>query len=144
MTIKNILILLGCLVLLGAGYFLGQIKRGVYEEDAPVSRVSEEVIEESADEGTSQETAQFQGELQEVNTGCFSDGECFVVVDGKHITTTMGWSREVVGSVRGIEGFGDLERHIGEQIEVYAGVTEDGAYTLYGNEEFFIQLLPSE
>jgi len=82
----------------------------------------------------------FSGKLEKVDTGCFADGECFVVVDGKHITAIMGWSQAVVGTVLGVEGFGDLESHIGEQVEVYAQDRGDDTYTLYGNSGFYIKL----
>ena len=85
--------------------------------------------------------ANFTGTLEKVDTGCFADGECFVEVDGKHITTIMGWSQNVVGSVIGVEGFGDLEGHIGQQVEVYAQDNSDGTYTLYGSEGFYIKLV---
>lgn len=82
----------------------------------------------------------FSGTLEKVDTGCFSDGECFVEVDGKHVTALMGWSRTTVGSVIGVESFGDLEGHIGEEVEVYAQDNSDGTYTLYGSEGFYIKL----
>ncbi len=84
--------------------------------------------------------ANFEGKLEEVDVGCFADGECFVVVDGKHVTAIMGWSQETVGSVQGVEGFGDLEAHIGKDVEVYAQDKGDGTYTLYGSEGFYIKL----
>lgn len=84
--------------------------------------------------------ANFSGKLEEVNTGCFADAECYVVVDGKHVTAIMGWSQETVGTVQGVEGFGDLESHIGKEVEVYAQDTSDGKYTLYGSEGFYIKL----
>lgn len=89
---------------------------------------------------TKLKAANFTGKLEKVDTGCFVDGECYVVVDGKYITTTMGWSRETVGSVQGVESFGDLEKHIGEQIEAYVHDKGDGTYTLYGSEGFYIKL----
>ena len=85
----------------------------------------------------------FSGKLEVVNTGCFSDGECFVVVDGKHVTVIVGRSQEVVGSVKGLkgdEGFGDLEKYIGKQVEVFAKELEYGNYTLYGSEGYFIKV----
>jgi hypothetical protein len=85
--------------------------------------------------------ANFTGKLEKVDTSCFADGECYVVVDGKHITAIMGWSRETVGQVLGVDGFGDLESHIGAKVEVYAQDTSDGKYTLYGNEGFYIKLI---
>ncbi len=84
--------------------------------------------------------ANFTGLLEEVNTGCFADGECYAVVGGKHITTIMGWSRETVGSVQGVEGFGDLQNFIGKEVEVYAQDKGDGTYTLYGSEGFYLKL----
>lgn len=83
----------------------------------------------------------FTGKLEVVNTGCFSDGECFVIIEGKHITAIQGRRQEVVGTVQGVEGFGDLEKHIGESVEVYAKDNADGTYTLYGSEGFYIKLL---
>jgi hypothetical protein len=82
----------------------------------------------------------FSGVLQKVDTGCFADGECFVVVDGKHVTAVRGWSQEVVGTVQGVEGFGDLSQHIGAQVDVYAYGAGDSVYTLYGNAALYIRL----
>lgn len=83
----------------------------------------------------------FTGKLEKVDTGCFADGECFVEVDGKHVTVLMGWSRDTVGSVKGVDGFGDLENYIGKKVEVYAQEKVDGTYTLYGSEGFYVKVL---
>jgi hypothetical protein len=83
----------------------------------------------------------FVGTLEEVNIGCFADGECYVVVDGKHVTTMIGWSDAAVGSILGVEGFGDLEYFIGEQVSVFAGKKEDGTYTLYQNDDYNVALI---
>lgn len=83
----------------------------------------------------------FTGTLEEVNTGCFADGECYIVVDGKHVTAIRGWSQNEVGTVQGVDGFGDLESHIGKKVEVYAQDLQDGTYTLYGSKGFYIKLL---
>ena len=83
----------------------------------------------------------FTGTLTKVDTGCFSDGECYVEVDGKHITAIIGFSQAEVGSVLGVDGFGDLEGHIGKQVEVYAMDNGDGTYTLYGSKGFYIKAL---
>lgn len=86
-------------------------------------------------------TATFSGTLEAVNTGCFADGECFITVDGKHVTAIMGWSQETVGSVIGVQGFGDLEAYLGKRVEVSAQDLGDGKYTLYGNESYYIKVL---
>ena len=85
--------------------------------------------------------ANFVGTLQSVNIGCFSDGECSVEVDGKHITTLLGWNNKIVGSVLGVEGFADLEAHVGEKVEVYVQDLSNGKFTLYGSEGFYIKVL---
>ncbi len=82
----------------------------------------------------------FSGLLEEVNVGCFADAECYVKVDGKHITVIIGRNSEVVGSVVGVDGFGDLEKFVGEKVDVYAQNKGDGFYSLYGSEEFYIKL----
>jgi hypothetical protein len=82
----------------------------------------------------------FTGTLETVDTGCFADGECFVEVDGKHVTALMGWSRDTVGAILGVDGFGDLENYIGKEVEVYAQEKDDGTYTLYGSDGFYIKV----
>lgn len=84
--------------------------------------------------------ANFSGKLSEVNTGCFADGECYVVIDGKHITTTLGWRQEILGTIQGVESLGDMENYIGRDFEVYVQDKGDGTYTLYGSEGFYIKL----
>lgn len=78
----------------------------------------------------------FEGAIEEVNTGCYADGECFVVVGGKHVTTLMGWSRDTVGAA----DLDALHANIGKTAEVYAKDNGDGTYTLYGSEGFYVRV----
>lgn len=146
---KIILIALALVVVIGGGIYLyqpslitdnlsGQSEETVSEND----RVMNEEVPEGEQPTNSGKlkAANFSGELEEVNTGCFADGECYVVVDGKHITVLRGWSRDTVGTVQGVEGIGDLEAHIGAEVEVYAQDLSDGTYTLYGSEGFYVKL----
>jgi len=91
---------------------------------------------------TPKPTGTFSGTLTEVNTGCFADGECYAVVGGKHVTLTIGWSQETVGSVVGAPSIGDLESYIGETATVYAKPLSDGTYTLYGNQSYYLAVTP--
>ncbi len=84
--------------------------------------------------------ALFSGKLEKVHPGCFVDGECYVEVGGKHVTAIRGWSQEIVGSVQGATDFGDLQNYLGQQVEVYAQDQDDGSYTLYGSEGFYIKV----
>ncbi len=91
---------------------------------------------EVATPNTLQDTSHFEGTLEEVNTGCYADGECYVVVGGKHITTLMGWSRETVGTA----DYDALTAAIGATVEVYAHEKEDGTYTLYGDASYYVRV----
>lgn len=85
----------------------------------------------------------FSGQLEQVNTGCFSDGECYLIVDGKHVTVLRGWSRDTVGTVIGEDGIGGLESNIGDTIDVYAASTGNDTYTLYGDANYYVKLQTS-
>ena len=141
---KIILIAVAVVAFIGGGLYL-------YNSSLPNENVTgqnEETVSENARVMNDEEApttgklkaANFSGNLEEVNTGCFADGECYVVVDGKHITVLRGWSRDTVGTVQGVEGIGDLESHIGAEVEVYVQDLSDGTYTLYGIEGFYVKL----
>lgn len=134
---KNIAIIGALLVIVLGGIYFFMGKEDVTTEDS--TRVSTPTTTDEQTEGKLK-VGNFSGKLEEVNTACFADGECYVVVDGKHITTTIGWSQETVGTVQGVPSFGDLESHIGEEVEVYAQDKGDGTYTLYGSEGFYVKL----
>ncbi len=93
----------------------------------PVVALYQDIVPEGAEPVT------FRGVFQEYGTGCFADGECYAIVDDKHITTILGWTQEVVGS------FENPDIPIGTQVEVYALPTESGKYTLYGSQDFYIK-----
>ncbi len=153
---KNILLLGLVLVIAASGYYFFN-----KEQSAPIKTVE---TPETTDSVTPAETlpegrvmapaestdtpapagklkaANFSGKLEEVNVGCFADGECYVVVGGKHITTMMGWSRDIWGTVQGVPSFGDLEGQIGKDVEVYVQDLSNDTYTLKGSEGFYIKL----
>lgn len=151
-----LVVLTGMIMAAFAAYYL--LNEFVYPKklanmDEEVARQMAEMTEESpeVDNETvvpaedvmmpTRKSVTFSGTLETVDTGCFVDKECFITVDGKHVTAIMGWSRETVGSVVGVEGFGDLEQYIGMSVEVFAEEEEDGTYTLYGSESYYIKVL---
>ncbi len=128
-TIIGIVIIL--LVIVAGGYLL------MRETPSPVPAENQRAVEqptESVSEGKLK-VGNFEGTLQEVNHGCAYDAECYVVVDGKHITTMRGWSREIGGSA----DLDVLDAAIGKTVEVYAKDNGDGTYTLYGSEGFYVR-----
>jgi hypothetical protein len=84
----------------------------------------------------------FEGVIQKVSTACFADGECSVTIDGKKVITTIGWSREVVGSIKGtVTSIGDIEtQKIGARAAVFARKISPNVYTLYGNPAYFVEV----
>lgn len=89
------------------------------------------------------QTENFEGNIQSVSTACFADGECSVTIDGKKVITTIGWSQETVGSIKGtVSSIGDIETSkIGARAKVYARKLSDGSYTLYGNANYYIEVM---
>ena len=109
---------------------------------APSEEVTQEGLSESPENPLVSEKLKadtFTGTLEEVNTGCFSDGECYIMVDGKHVTVLRGRSQDTVGNIVGAPSIGDLENYIGSEVEVYAQVNPDNTYTLYGSEGFYVK-----
>jgi hypothetical protein len=87
--------------------------------------------------------AVFTAPLEEVNTGCFADGECYVVVGGRHVTVLVGRRAGPVGSLIGVASIGDLEPLVGRTFEVVAAENPDGTYTLYGDVDYHVALVAS-
>ncbi len=86
----------------------------------------------------------FSGVLKEVNTGCFADGECYVVIDDKgvlkHVTLTLGWTQGVIGKIIGSESIGDLESSIGKNIKAFVNKLDTDNYTLYGDVNYYVDV----
>lgn len=130
---KIILILVIVAIVAIAMVSKNKIKEDTNNDTSRVGEPSGEVV--------AQNPVTFTGKLQEVNTGCFADGECFVTVDGKHVRVLMGWSRDTVGKVLGGDGsIGGLEGSLGKDVEVYANKLDETNYTLYGSETYYVKL----
>ena len=82
----------------------------------------------------------FSGKLENVNTSCFSDGECYAQINGKHVTLLVGWSKDQVGQIIGAESIGGLASHIGENVDVYARRLSFSKFTLVGSPKYYIKV----
>jgi hypothetical protein len=91
--------------------------------------------------GTDGET--FSGTITAFSTDCFADGICSVSVDGKRVIVMAGFrmSPPPVGKLIGVDSIGDLEGKIGWHANVYATTTPEGDYTLYGNENYYVEVV---
>lgn len=94
---------------------------------------------------TGSATETFSGTITAVDTGCFYDATCSVSVDGKKIILITGgrsMSPDVkVGRLIGVDSVGDLEQKIGAHANVYATTTAEGDWSLYGNENYYVEVV---
>jgi hypothetical protein len=104
-----------------------------------------EVGNELPTEESSKNAPTFSGTITSVDTGCFVDAVCSVTVDGKKVILVTGglaMSPDAkIGKLIGVESIGDLEQKIGAQANVYAALTPEGDYTLYGNSDYYVEVL---
>jgi hypothetical protein len=114
--------------------FVGQLTRALLSKDTIVTNNSN---------NQSDVTEAFEGLVTSFSTGCYADGECSVSVDGKKVITTIGWSQETVGTLRGVPDLGEVEKHIGGRAKVYAKKVE-GGYSLYGSKDYYVEILPGK
>ena len=98
----------------------------------------------SSDTASTPKTGTFSGTISAIDTGCFADAVCSVTVDGKKVILTQGGlssqPNAVVGKLVGVNSIGDLEDKIGAFANVFAGVTPEGNYTLYGNSAYYVEV----
>jgi hypothetical protein len=87
----------------------------------------------------------FSGTISAVDTGCFVDAVCSVTIDGKKVILVQGGRAMAgdtnVGKLMGVESIGDLEQNMGAYANVYAAKTPGGDYTLYGNTEYYVEVV---
>ncbi len=131
---KKYILLIGILIIVGFFY-------SSKDNTSPVDEFVTSPIPESY---KGAEAVEISGTVEEVNTGCFADGECYVVIDGRHITTLIGWSREEVGPIYdasgAVVGVGDIPLG-GEVVGVVRTDEADVRYTLYGGEDLYLKII---
>jgi hypothetical protein len=149
---KKILILILVLAAVGgAAYWYMNMKPGTFGNSLPASEkaasqqgASQQVPEMPGGDqaGVTPKPETFSGKLETVNKGCVgkTSGECYIVVDGKHVTYVMNMPADLIGQIIGVPTYLDLEGKIGQDVEVYAQKKADGAYSLYGSSKFYIKL----
>ena len=86
----------------------------------------------------------FSGTVSAVDTGCFADSVCSVTIDGKKVILLQGGRSlspdTIVGKLIGVNSIGDIEGKMGAFANVYAGLTPEGDYTLYGNSDYYVEI----
>lgn len=85
----------------------------------------------TADGGKPNGLLAFQGTVQSIDNGCFADGVCSVVVDGRTVVTMRGWSRSTWGNR-------DPEIEVGDAVDVRCA-SEAGGCTLEGSADYFLR-----
>jgi hypothetical protein len=77
----------------------------------------------------------FTGTVESIDTGCYSDGECSMRIDGRKVVWLRGRSRTTWGQVQQPP---DVGTYAGKRVEVWCKVEGD-ACTLEGNAGYFIR-----
>lgn len=77
----------------------------------------------------------FSGIVEEVDTGCYADGVCFMTVDGQKVVFGLGWSRSEWGEVEPVEPIMD---YVGKRVLVYCKRHEDDC-RLEGSADYYIR-----
>lgn len=89
-------------------------------------------------------TKTFSGTVSAVYTGCFYDGICSVTIDGKKIILEidgLSLPSDTIGRLIGVDSIRDIEGRMGSFANVYAGLTPEGNYTIYGNKDYFVEII---
>ncbi len=137
-------IIFALVVILAIGIYIG-IKNNNKKEVEIIAPVVDEVNVPKGKMVTGSDLETFSGTITAVDTGCFYDAVCSVTVDGKKIVLVKGGrglpADTVVGKLIGVASIGDLEKKIGEHANVYAGVTGEKEYSIYGNAKYYVEVI---
>ncbi|MDB5238973.1 MAG: hypothetical protein JWO00_308 [Candidatus Parcubacteria bacterium] len=94
---------------------------------------------------TGSDAETFSGTISAVDTSCFSDGICSVMVDTKKVILVKGGRglspTTTVGRLLGVDSIGDLEQKIGQHANVYATTTPEGDYSIYGSSDYYVEVV---
>jgi hypothetical protein len=85
----------------------------------------------------------FSGTISSVDTGCLSSGACSITIDGKKVVISKGGQNlpsDIVGKLTGVNSERDLADKIGSFANVHAGQTPTGDFTIYGNNDYFVDV----
>ncbi len=117
-----------------------------YKADSEEKDIKNDVPQGKLPTGSDIET--FSGTITAYDTGCFADATCSISVDGKKVILVTGgraMSQDTpVGRLLGVESIGDLEMKIGAHANVYATTTPEGDYTLYGSNDYYVEVVEIE
>jgi hypothetical protein len=105
---------------------------------APLFPGSQEVMPQSDNEAS--DAIVFSGTLDSFHSGCINGGECYVLIDGRKVTLSVGQSTQPVGTLLDVN-LTVLQEYIGQRFEVYALSLGNDTYTLYGNTAFYMRPL---
>ena len=88
--------------------------------------------------------SKWTGKINSVRTDCIFDGICSVTVSNVEVVVIQGMvalsEGEEVGTLRGVESIGDMQKYIGKEANVFARRINNQLFTLYGNNDFYIEL----
>lgn len=89
--------------------------------------------------------SRWTGPISAVNTNCLFDGICSITVSDVEVIVVGGIAvvnnNEKVGKLIGVESVSDVKNYIGKNANVYAIKITNNLYTLYGNDDFYLEVI---
>jgi len=77
----------------------------------------------------------FSGIVEKVDTGCYADGVCLMIIAGREVVFGRGWSHDTWGEVATME---PTEAYLGRWVDVYCKGSGKQC-TLAGSAGYFIR-----
>ncbi len=135
-TMKFIRIFLLVLIIIGIGLLLTQ--------NTWVPKLTNYILKDELLANNTKTGSRWTGKIDSVKTDCIFDGICSVTVSGVEVVVVQGMvalqEGEEVGQLRDVESVSDMQKYIGKEANVFARKISSNLFTLYGNQEFFIEL----
>ncbi len=136
-TLKFIRIFLLVLIVLGGVLLLTQ--------KSWVPKVTNYILEKQNYKDDTKTGSKWTGKISAVRNDCIFDGMCTITVSGYEVVVVQGMvalqDGEEVGSLKGVDSVSDASKYIGKEANVYAKRIDNRLYTLYGNKDFYIEIL---
>lgn len=89
--------------------------------------------------------SRWTGPISKVKTDCLFDGICSVTVSGVEVVVVEGMKalddNMEVGKLLGVESISNVSKYVGKNANVYATRINNDLYTLYGNKDFYIEIV---
>lgn len=115
----------------------------LFTQDKWVPKVVNYLLGSQVDNKVEYIDSKWTNKITAVDDSCADDGVCTMTIGGVKVITTIGkmtgYETEPLGQIIGLDG--SYRKQIGKTANVYARKISNTEFTLYGNENFFIEII---